>query len=1127
MLFEMTENLNLIQPESSSSIMFVDSGIATSEDLVAAVPQQMEVIVLDSQQDGITQISEVLAQKSDLESVHIVSHGEPGSLQLGTTELNRETLEEDKALEWSGALTDTGDILLYGCNVAAGDEGQAFLQALSEATGADIAASTDLTGSAAWGGDWDLERSIGEIEADVAFPSGIENFDAVFAEGHDNHHEDGSMKHGEHAALLDLVPHADATHVAVNDGSWFEASTWENRKVPTSGAKVLVQDGVQVEYDGVSEARLETLRVDGTLEFAHNQNTKMLIDTFVVDSDGVLQIGTEANPVQTNKTVEIIFTSDSAIDSNWDPTLVSRGLISHGQARIYGADKLDFASLAEDVQTGDNELVLEQAPTGWQVGDQLVLTGTDINYGGSHEDNSRLQDEELTITEIDGNRIRFTNNDIDSGDNTRLRFDHERPDKFEDQLNIYVANITRNVSFETENAEDVPIDRRGHVMFMHNSDVVVKNAEFNYLGRTDKSKLIDDPGTNVDGSEGKGTNPRGRYPLHFHRNGILGDALAVAEGNAIVNAPGWGITHHDSHAVLRNNVVFEIQGAGIASEASNETGAWINNLTIKTMDAADPRGDDRRARAGRFDWGFDGDGYWLQGAGQIVMQDNIAASAEDSGFAWFGGTHSDKEFAAVRDAKTIPVSILLPEMQSIAKGSADESVVDTSVVPLREMTGFESYNSRKGIFLWDALLNHDGLTYFEKNGSEYAHNIQAVIENFQVWNVKQGIGALYAGQTTFENGLLLGKGGGRGFSHNSTEEFTFDNIHMEGFGYALKVPSDKWDITSSQLLNSTIVNNSVNLRLTGSDFFEIENTTFASSQDNIAPDADFTSEGVGGYGVMLDGSLSLDSDTNANNGNGIAAYAWDLDNDGQIDDFGRQIRHYFNTAGSHKISLTVWDEQGATHTLTQTIEVNYSDYPEFFVDGDFSIEGIDRTRKEEHDSSRANQGWISSHWYIDSEIGDGGAAVYKGINKGIGQIIKDDWMRRGNHTLSFDVKNADVDGEIVASVWGIDGEFSSDEHKLGKTWTMEGPLPAGALPMERTKLMEVSLGGSTYDWKNVNAEIDLGGGYQFVVFQIATSGVGNSKLAIDNVKLISESAPVNAAPIANDDQVSTLELTPT
>ena len=56
-----------------------------------------------------------------------------------------------------GALSASGDILLYGCDVAAGADGLAFVNALANATGADVAASTDLTGAAVKGGDWVLE----------------------------------------------------------------------------------------------------------------------------------------------------------------------------------------------------------------------------------------------------------------------------------------------------------------------------------------------------------------------------------------------------------------------------------------------------------------------------------------------------------------------------------------------------------------------------------------------------------------------------------------------------------------------------------------------------------------------------------------------------------------------------------------------------------------------------------------------------------------------------------------------------------------------------------------------------------------------------------------------------------
>jgi uncharacterized delta-60 repeat protein len=64
-------------------------------------------------------------------------------------------------------LAEEGDILLYGCSVGAGHEGEALTQDLAALTGADVAASTDPTGPAELGGDWVLETATGSVEASV------------------------------------------------------------------------------------------------------------------------------------------------------------------------------------------------------------------------------------------------------------------------------------------------------------------------------------------------------------------------------------------------------------------------------------------------------------------------------------------------------------------------------------------------------------------------------------------------------------------------------------------------------------------------------------------------------------------------------------------------------------------------------------------------------------------------------------------------------------------------------------------------------------------------------------------------------------------------------------------------
>ncbi len=133
---------------------------------------------------GIEQITNALANQKDIEAVHILSHGSEGSLKLGSDVLNGNDIENfnTQLKQWGNALTENGDILLYGCDAAARDTGKNFVKRLSEITGADIAASDNLTGSAAKGGDWDLEIATGKIEATVPFnPEAMKDYDYTLA----------------------------------------------------------------------------------------------------------------------------------------------------------------------------------------------------------------------------------------------------------------------------------------------------------------------------------------------------------------------------------------------------------------------------------------------------------------------------------------------------------------------------------------------------------------------------------------------------------------------------------------------------------------------------------------------------------------------------------------------------------------------------------------------------------------------------------------------------------------------------------------------------------------------------------------------------------------------------------
>jgi hypothetical protein len=176
--------------ENLMSLVLVDSTVQDYQVLVGNL--RADVVVLDAQQDGVAQITQALAAlrsrypkgRSPIQSLHILSHGDAGKLYLGNTELSAANLEQyqSQIQSWSTALTADANILLYGCEVAAGAAGQAFVQTLSELTQAEVAASANLTGSAALGGDWELEFATGEIHTPIAFADeAIEAYEFVLA----------------------------------------------------------------------------------------------------------------------------------------------------------------------------------------------------------------------------------------------------------------------------------------------------------------------------------------------------------------------------------------------------------------------------------------------------------------------------------------------------------------------------------------------------------------------------------------------------------------------------------------------------------------------------------------------------------------------------------------------------------------------------------------------------------------------------------------------------------------------------------------------------------------------------------------------------------------------------------
>lgn len=156
-------------------LVIIDPSIADSHHLATGVLAGATVFQLDRDRDGILQIGNYLQQHPEFTSLHILCHGAPGSLYLGSSKLERDHLEQYTTLlqRWGRGRAGDREILLYGCQVAKTPRGREFVKRLSNTIGAPIAASIDLTGNTALGGTWELAYRTGKIQSNLALQSEV------------------------------------------------------------------------------------------------------------------------------------------------------------------------------------------------------------------------------------------------------------------------------------------------------------------------------------------------------------------------------------------------------------------------------------------------------------------------------------------------------------------------------------------------------------------------------------------------------------------------------------------------------------------------------------------------------------------------------------------------------------------------------------------------------------------------------------------------------------------------------------------------------------------------------------------------------------------------------------------
>ncbi|MEW4922691.1 T9SS type A sorting domain-containing protein [Algibacter sp. 2305UL17-15] len=645
--------------------------------------------------------------------------------------------------------------------------------------------------------------------------------------------------------MMNALPSNLATHQAIQNGSWFDTTTWNTGTVPSTGAIVYIPASITVDYEGSSGDHIFAIRVDGNFNCKQtnsSQTTRLKFDTFFAmsssyvtflannASDGDIIINIEPfdietyragsniwsaaaethfrdNGVVTFKTrtgqgddryntfseaqsgnFQIVEGVGSTINDGsgvlgrygWDPKQLSLGMVTMGQLEIIGQEKLNMAKLAADATSGQNSIELSEVPTGWETNDDIIITS------GGNAGASNNGEDQVAIQSISGTTLTLDSN---------LSKNHEG--RSADNLHCYVGNLTRNILIKSPSTSVV--SQRGHVMAMHNdTNVQIKNAQFLRLGRTDKSVLLDDfvwdkwlepvvftSKVSALGQEcaemrtipvNEVTNPRGRYSIHLHKLGATATAtMAQVTGNAVWDNPGWGITHHDSHANVSNNVVYKIIGAGIVSETGSETGTWDNNLVVNVSEghSVDPY----VASLHHDDYLFSGQGLAMKGRAVLCRNNVIADTKQGVGIINMNNAINNLDRL---DAQALATTRVGYEVDNFPLSTNGYSKEGDGVMPVEAALIMENTL---------VIDSNRGLRSIERDMGVNSET-RSIFDGFKAWGIKTGISITYQADYSFKDVFISGDNASNALgidmwkhSHNQT----FEGIKLVDLEYGIKV----------------------------------------------------------------------------------------------------------------------------------------------------------------------------------------------------------------------------------------------------------------------------------------------------------------------------------------------------
>jgi hypothetical protein len=458
-----------------------------------------------------------------------------------------------------------------------------------------------------------------------------------------------------------------------------------------------------------------TIAAGDTLRFRPDFNTILNISYNLI-IEGTLEMKPEAGKTHTLNFTDIDETTFGdggglvVVDSD-----VGLWVMEDGKLDIVGAEKTGWLRTTEGLSAGATSLTLESTPTGWAVGDEIVIVPTSAwpsaSLSGSVGAKAAALNgfEVVTITEIDEATISW------SGGLSSAHPAIPSPVS----LTPEVANLTRTVNINGTDAT-----HRSHVfVHTHTEAHTIKWATFRYMGPQKNGKVI-----------------TGRWPIHFHHagNSTIGSEVT---GCVVRNAGSHAYVPHLSHGITFTDcVAYDVRSSPYWWDVIDptNTATWDHCLAARVQTGLD----ELHSTAG----------YYLgKGSGNICTDSvavGVGSGKSGGGFLWNSNANGTASHWTADDlvshdnssAGTRVWQNSTPTKHTtnrfVAYHNAGEGIQHGAYVNRFQFFDSVCYNNNEGAQKLFAnsqnatdLILHDGATY---EGGKYSvvvteHNLHPII----------------------------------------------------------------------------------------------------------------------------------------------------------------------------------------------------------------------------------------------------------------------------------------------------------------------------------------------------------------------------------------------------------------